>query len=231
MKLRKALLSTGNAARLQQGWLSDCSHGFDRLFSVCQLLRSKALLLAATSRHAFLHETVHISCQSSPVTPHVDTPYSSFITLLPCCRMSRDQRSKDNWALLYACEVAQRSGSNVVVAFNLVIPRKCCCYSSVSHAFEMGGNSACTMDWLPPPVLHNKASKTMSHRILRGQCMQIWTLICPAAVMNRMFCKQRTLRVILKLNHCCHAHHSHSRHSNLHCAHVAFCSRKDALWP
>ncbi|DBA93622.1 hypothetical protein WJX82_009822 [Trebouxia sp. C0006] len=34
--------------------------------------------------------------------------------------MSRDQRSKDNWALLYACEVAQRSGSNVVVAFNLV---------------------------------------------------------------------------------------------------------------
>ena len=122
MQLRKALLSTGNAARLQQGWLSDCSHGFDRLFSVCQLLRSKALLLAATSRHAFLHETVHISCQSSPVTPHVDTPYSSFITLLPCCRMSRDQRSKDNWALLYACEVAQRSGSNVVVAFNLVQP-------------------------------------------------------------------------------------------------------------
>ena len=36
--------------------------------------------------------------------------------------MSRDQRSKDNWALLYACEVAQRSGSNVVVAFNLVQP-------------------------------------------------------------------------------------------------------------
>ena len=34
--------------------------------------------------------------------------------------MSRDQRSKDNWALLYACEVAQRSGSGVVVAFNLV---------------------------------------------------------------------------------------------------------------
>ncbi|KAL3156827.1 hypothetical protein ABBQ38_001097 [Trebouxia sp. C0009 RCD-2024] len=34
--------------------------------------------------------------------------------------MSRDQRVKDNWALLYACEVAERSGSNVVVAFNLV---------------------------------------------------------------------------------------------------------------
>ena len=27
---------------------------------------------------------------------------------------------KDNWALLYACEVAERSGSSVVVAFNLV---------------------------------------------------------------------------------------------------------------
>lgn len=34
--------------------------------------------------------------------------------------MSRDQRVKDNWALLYACEVAERSGSHVVVAFNLV---------------------------------------------------------------------------------------------------------------
>ena len=59
--------------------------------------------------------------------------------------------------------------------------------------------------------------------------MHIWTLICPAAVMNCMICKRRTLIVILKLNHCCHAHHSDSRHSNLHCAHVAFCSRKDAL--
>ena len=34
--------------------------------------------------------------------------------------MSRDQRMKDNWGLLYACEVAERSGSSVVVVFNLV---------------------------------------------------------------------------------------------------------------
>eukprot|EP00884_Botryococcus_braunii_P017486 jgi/Botrbrau1/4420/Bobra.0348s0010.1 len=34
--------------------------------------------------------------------------------------MSRDQRVNDNWALLYACEVAAKSGSNVAVAFNLV---------------------------------------------------------------------------------------------------------------
>ena len=35
-------------------------------------------------------------------------------------RMSRDQRSKDNWALLYACEMAHKTGSHVVVTFNLV---------------------------------------------------------------------------------------------------------------
>ena len=34
--------------------------------------------------------------------------------------MSRDQRHRDNWALLYACEVAARSDSGVVVVFNLV---------------------------------------------------------------------------------------------------------------
>lgn len=37
-----------------------------------------------------------------------------------CNRMSREQRSKDNWALLYACEMAQKTDSNVVVCFNLV---------------------------------------------------------------------------------------------------------------
>lgn len=42
------------------------------------------------------------------------------VMYLLCVRMSRDQRVKDNWALLYACEVAARSGSPVAVAFNLV---------------------------------------------------------------------------------------------------------------
>ena len=50
--------------------------------------------------------------------------YQGMCTLCHCkkclCRMSRDQRIKDNWALLYACEVAQRSDSNVVLVFNLV---------------------------------------------------------------------------------------------------------------
>ncbi len=123
MKSRKALSSTGNAGRLQQRWLSDCSQTTHLPFSVCQLQRSKGLLLAATLIYAFLHDTFAFNfCQSSPVTPHIKLPYSSFTTLLPFCRMSRDQRSKDNWALLYACEVAQRSGANVVVAFNLVNP-------------------------------------------------------------------------------------------------------------
>lgn len=35
-------------------------------------------------------------------------------------RMSRDQRMNDNWALLYAVEQARRTGSPVVVVFNLV---------------------------------------------------------------------------------------------------------------
>ena len=34
--------------------------------------------------------------------------------------MSRDQRSRDNWALLHACEVAKQQGTGVAVAFNLV---------------------------------------------------------------------------------------------------------------
>ncbi len=34
--------------------------------------------------------------------------------------MSRDQRVKDNWALLHACEVAAKTGSPVAVVFNLV---------------------------------------------------------------------------------------------------------------
>jgi deoxyribodipyrimidine photolyase len=44
------------------------------------------------------------------------TTYRGFVP----CRMSRDQRVNDNWALLYACEVAAKSGSPVAVAFNLV---------------------------------------------------------------------------------------------------------------
>lgn len=34
--------------------------------------------------------------------------------------MSRDQRLKDNWALLYAAEQAAANGAHVAVAFNLV---------------------------------------------------------------------------------------------------------------
>ena len=34
--------------------------------------------------------------------------------------MSRDQRMRDNWALLHAAEAAQASGGRVAVAFNLV---------------------------------------------------------------------------------------------------------------
>ena len=34
--------------------------------------------------------------------------------------MSRDQRVRDNWALLYACQQASRTGAPVAVAFNLV---------------------------------------------------------------------------------------------------------------
>ena len=36
--------------------------------------------------------------------------------------MSRDQRVKDNWALLHACEVAADSGAPVAICFNLVRP-------------------------------------------------------------------------------------------------------------
>ncbi len=39
---------------------------------------------------------------------------------LPSCRMSRDQRVQDNWALLHAAEVASKTNSPVAVAFNLV---------------------------------------------------------------------------------------------------------------
>ncbi len=35
-------------------------------------------------------------------------------------RMSRDQRIQDNWALLYACEQAAKSGAPVAICFNLV---------------------------------------------------------------------------------------------------------------
>jgi deoxyribodipyrimidine photo-lyase len=34
--------------------------------------------------------------------------------------MSRDQRSRDNWALLYAAQAAQERGQKVAVCFNLV---------------------------------------------------------------------------------------------------------------
>ena len=39
------------------------------------------------------------------------------------CRMSRDQRAQDNWALLHACEQASKNGASVAVAFNLVSAR------------------------------------------------------------------------------------------------------------
>lgn len=35
-------------------------------------------------------------------------------------RMSRDQRVRDNWALLHAAELAAQNGAPVAVAFNLV---------------------------------------------------------------------------------------------------------------
>ena len=43
-------------------------------------------------------------------------------SILLCCRMSRDQRTKANWALLQACEVAEKTSSPVAVVFNLVKP-------------------------------------------------------------------------------------------------------------
>jgi sugar/nucleoside kinase (ribokinase family) len=35
-------------------------------------------------------------------------------------RMSRDQRARDNWALLHTAELAAQKGAPVAVAFNLV---------------------------------------------------------------------------------------------------------------
>ena len=37
--------------------------------------------------------------------------------------MSRDQRVKDNWALLHACEQAAKTGAPVAICFNLVRSR------------------------------------------------------------------------------------------------------------
>jgi hypothetical protein len=37
-------------------------------------------------------------------------------------RMSRDQRMRDNWALLHALEQAGKKGAPAAVAFNLVRP-------------------------------------------------------------------------------------------------------------
>jgi len=34
--------------------------------------------------------------------------------------MSRDQRARDNWALLHTAELAVKSGAPVAVVFNLV---------------------------------------------------------------------------------------------------------------
>lgn len=58
--------------------------------------------------------------------------------------MSRDQRVKDNWALLYACEVAERSGSSVVVAFNLVRICTISCVMSPQVAFAQPSSPACS---------------------------------------------------------------------------------------
>ena len=42
--------------------------------------------------------------------------------------MSRDQRVRDNWALIYAAQAAAQRGVPVAVAFNLVGDRTVCLY-------------------------------------------------------------------------------------------------------
>lgn len=49
--------------------------------------------------------------------------------------MSRDQRVKDNWALLHACEQAAKTGAAVAICFNLVRPALRCA-SLYSVTFE-----------------------------------------------------------------------------------------------
>ena len=48
--------------------------------------------------------------------------------------MSRDQRVKDNWALLHACEVAAKTGAPVAICFNLVrlCPAQQCLYGPLT---------------------------------------------------------------------------------------------------
>ena len=41
-------------------------------------------------------------------------------TICTCGRMSRDQRMRDNWALLHSIEQAGKTGAPVAVVFNLV---------------------------------------------------------------------------------------------------------------
>ena len=54
-------------------------------------------------------------------TPDAPTPTNKTTTTGPVIYwMSRDQRVRDNWALLYACQQAAKSGAPVAVAFNLV---------------------------------------------------------------------------------------------------------------
>lgn len=50
--------------------------------------------------------------------PHVRRQHTQVVFF--CCRMSRDQRVRDNWALLHAAAEASKRGVPVAVAFNLV---------------------------------------------------------------------------------------------------------------
>ena len=59
----------------------------------------------------------------------------------PRCRMSRDQRVRDNWALLHAAEVAAQRGVPVAVAFNLVRPAILMAYGGMAAGVAMRGPS------------------------------------------------------------------------------------------
>ena len=55
-------------------------------------------------------------------------PLATRLSCLPLRRMSRDQRVRDNWALIYAAQAAAQRGVPVAVAFNLVGDRTVCLY-------------------------------------------------------------------------------------------------------
>lgn len=55
------------------------------------------------------HTSLFVNRNRKPGAPHLPHP-----------RMSRDQRMRDNWALLHALEQAGKKGAPAAVAFNLV---------------------------------------------------------------------------------------------------------------